>query len=49
MQLYQAGFKKIEDIAKAKANNLVNAIEHLNLRVANQLVSAAKVRSFCPV
>lgn len=42
-QLYSAGYKKIEDIAKAKAKDLTANLEHLPLRVANQLISAAKV------
>lgn len=44
-QLYAAGYKKVEDIAKAKATDLVANIEHMNNRVANQLISAAKVRN----
>lgn len=42
-QLYEAGYKKVEDIAKAKCSELVSQIEHMSNRVANQLISAAKV------
>lgn len=42
-QLYNAGYKKIEDVARAKPTELVNNIEHMTHRLANQLVSAAKV------
>lgn len=45
-QLYSAGFKSLEDVAKANANELVDKIEHLTNRVARQLISAAKV-IFC--
>lgn len=42
-QLYNAGYKKIEDVARAKPKELVENIEHMTYRLANQLVSAAKV------
>lgn len=42
-QLYNAGYKKIEDIARAKPKELMSNIEHVNFRLAHQLVSAAKV------
>lgn len=42
-QLYNAGYKKIEDIARVKPKELVATIEHMNYRLAHQLVSAAKV------
>ncbi|XP_031628246.1 helicase POLQ-like [Contarinia nasturtii] len=42
-QLYNAGYKKIEDVARAKPKELVDNIEHMTNRLANQLVSAAKV------
>lgn len=42
-QLYNAGYRKIEDIARAKPQTLVSDIEHMSKRLANQLVSAAKV------
>lgn len=44
-QLFNAGYKKIEDIARAKPKDLVSNIEHMNYRLAHQLVSAAKVQS----
>lgn len=43
MQLYTAGFKKVEDVARAKPNDLLNAVDHLSRRVADQLIAAAKV------
>lgn len=43
-QLYAAGYKKIEDIARANAKELVSKIEHMSHRLANQLISAAKVK-----
>lgn len=46
-QLYNAGYKKIEDIARAKPKDLVSNIEHMNNRLAHQLVSAAKVIEIC--
>ncbi|KAJ6632923.1 Helicase POLQ-like [Pseudolycoriella hygida] len=42
-QLYSNGFRTLEDIAKTNVNDLVEKIEHLNYRVARQLISAAKV------
>lgn len=42
-QLYAAGYRRVEDIAKAKCSELVSQIEHMSNRVANQLISAAKV------
>lgn len=42
-QLYAAGFKNLEAIAKAKIKELTDSVEHLTPRVARQLISAAKV------
>lgn len=42
-QLYSNGFRTLEDVAKSSIGNLVEKIEHLNYRVARQLISAAKV------
>lgn len=42
-QLYAAGFKSLEHIAKADVAQLADAITHLNARVARQLIAAAKV------
>lgn len=44
MQLYKAGYKTIQTIAKAKPEELVNSIEHMSKKLASQLISAAKVR-----
>ncbi|XP_057669741.1 helicase POLQ-like isoform X1 [Diorhabda carinulata] len=42
-QLYNAGFKTLQSIAKANANALVENIEFMSLRVANQLIAASKM------
>lgn len=42
-QLFNAGYKTIRSIAAAKAEELVESIEHLPRRVANQMIAAAKV------
>ncbi|XP_037718740.1 helicase POLQ-like [Drosophila subpulchrella] len=42
-QLYAAGFKTIEDIAKVRPQLLVQSLEHMPLRVATEIVSAAKI------
>ncbi|XP_017074147.1 helicase POLQ-like [Drosophila eugracilis] len=42
-QLYAAGFQTIEDIAKVKPAVLVQSLEHMPLRVAKEIVSAAKI------
>lgn len=44
-QLYAAGYKKVDDVARTKSKELVAKIEHMTVRVANQLISAAKVKS----
>lgn len=44
-QLYAAGYKKVDDVARAKSKELVTKIEHMTVRVANQLIAAAKVKS----
>lgn len=44
-QLYSAGYKTLEEIAKADVTKLANDIEHLTPRVARQLISAAKVKN----
>lgn len=46
MQLYKAGFKTLQAIAQAKPQDLVDSIEHLNKKVASQMISAAKVFFF---
>ncbi|XP_013106614.2 helicase POLQ-like [Stomoxys calcitrans] len=42
-QLYTAGYKTIEDIAKCRPMDLVKAIEHMPLRIAKEIISAAKI------
>ncbi|XP_017011859.3 helicase POLQ-like isoform X1 [Drosophila takahashii] len=42
-QLYAAGFQTIEDIAKVRPALLVQSLEHMPLRVATEIVSAAKI------
>ncbi|XP_052845080.1 helicase POLQ-like [Drosophila gunungcola] len=42
-QLYAAGFRTIEDIAKVRPMLLVQSLEHMPLRVATEIVSAAKI------
>lgn len=44
-QLYSNGYRTLEDVAKSTVGDLVEKIEHLNYRVAKQLISAAKVSS----
>lgn len=43
-QLYNAGYKTLQSIATASSRDLVNSIDHMNYRVAKQLIAAAKVR-----
>ncbi|KAI9588682.1 helicase POLQ-like [Glossina fuscipes] len=42
-QLYTAGYKTIEDIAKVRPIDLVKNIEHMPMKVAKEIVSAAKI------
>ncbi|XP_016965729.1 helicase POLQ-like [Drosophila biarmipes] len=42
-QLYAAGFQTIEDIAKVRPQLLVQSLEHMPLKVATEIVSAAKI------
>ncbi|XP_020715008.1 helicase POLQ-like isoform X1 [Ceratitis capitata] len=42
-QLYSAGFKTIEDIAKCKPINLVRSVEHMPMKIAKEIISAAKI------
>nr|CAH7726866.1 unnamed protein product [Callosobruchus chinensis] len=42
-QLYNAGYKTLQSIAKANAADLVESIEFMSSRVANQLIAASKV------
>ncbi|CAH2063891.1 unnamed protein product, partial [Iphiclides podalirius] len=43
MQLTRAGYKRVEDLAKASADNLVSSVPHLSRSAANHLISAAKM------
>ncbi|KAK6628654.1 hypothetical protein RUM43_002469 [Polyplax serrata] len=42
-QLYEAGYKTLHILAVTEPNNLVQTIDHLSLRVASQIVAAAKL------
>lgn len=42
-QLYNAGFKKLESIARATPQLLVDKIEFLTFRIAKQLIAASKL------
>ncbi|EDX09646.1 GD14056 [Drosophila simulans] len=42
-QLYAAGFQTIGDIARVRPSQLVQCLEHMPLRVATEIVSAAKI------
>ncbi|XP_075164699.1 mutagen-sensitive 301 [Haematobia irritans] len=42
-QLYTAGYKTIEDIAKCRPMELVKSLEHMPLRIAKEIISAAKI------
>ncbi|XP_055594514.1 helicase POLQ-like isoform X2 [Uranotaenia lowii] len=43
-QLFRAGFTSITSIAKAKSRDLVESVEHMNYRTANQLILSAKAK-----
>ncbi|XP_067645253.1 helicase POLQ-like [Eurosta solidaginis] len=42
-QLYSAGFKTIEDIAKCQPIHLVRSVEHMPMKIAKEIISAAKI------
>ncbi|KAK4883652.1 hypothetical protein RN001_006971 [Aquatica leii] len=42
-QLFQAGFKNLQSIAKADPEDLLQAVEFMSRKVANQLIAAAKM------
>ncbi|XP_017776106.1 PREDICTED: helicase POLQ-like [Nicrophorus vespilloides] len=42
-QLFQAGYKTLQSVAKAKPEDLMNAIEYMSRKLANQLIAAAKM------
>lgn len=43
-QLHRAGFRRLEDVARAAPDDLVAAVTHLSRTAANHLISAARVR-----
>ncbi|XP_065080244.1 helicase POLQ-like isoform X2 [Ochlerotatus camptorhynchus] len=43
-QLYRAGFTSLALIAKAKSRDLVESVEHMSYRTANQLILSAKAK-----
>ncbi|XP_035891820.1 helicase POLQ-like [Anopheles stephensi] len=43
-QLFRAGYTTLASIARAKSKELVETIEHLNYRSANQLILSAKAK-----
>uniref|UniRef100_A0A182K776 DNA polymerase theta n=1 Tax=Anopheles christyi TaxID=43041 RepID=A0A182K776_9DIPT len=43
-QLFRAGYTTLASIARAKSRELVETIEHLNYRAANQLILSAKAK-----
>lgn len=42
-QLYNAGYKSLEDVVNATPKALVSAVDHLSFRVAYEIIAAAKV------
>lgn len=44
-QLFKAGYKTLNDVAKANKKELYNAIDHLPLKVAREMIASAKVRN----
>ncbi|XP_037815116.1 helicase POLQ-like [Lucilia sericata] len=42
-QLYAAGFKTVEDIAKIRPIDLVKSVEHMPMKIAKEIISAAKI------
>lgn len=45
-QLYQAGFKNLQSISKADPKLLMEISEFMSMKVANQLIAAAKVNNY---
>ncbi|XP_058834716.1 helicase POLQ-like [Topomyia yanbarensis] len=43
-QLYRAGFTSLTSIAKARSRDLVESVEHMSYRTANQLILSAKAK-----
>lgn len=42
-QLFNAGYKNLQSIAKANPKELIEKIEFMSFTIANQLIAAAKV------
>lgn len=45
-QLYKAGYKTLNDVAKANKKELCSVINHLPLKVAREMIASAKVYAF---
>lgn len=45
-QLFKAGYKTLNDVAKANKRELCNGINHLSLKVAREMIASAKVSQF---
>ncbi|CAH0397261.1 unnamed protein product [Chilo suppressalis] len=43
MQLMRVGYKRIEDLAKASADDLIGSVDHLTRTTATHLISAARL------
>ncbi|KAF0759569.1 helicase POLQ-like isoform X1 [Aphis craccivora] len=43
MQLYKAGYKTLNDVAKANKKELCKVIDHLPLKVAREMIASAKL------
>lgn len=46
MQLYKAGYKTLNEVAKANKKELCKVIDHLPLKVAREMIASAKVNFF---
>lgn len=42
-QLFKAGYKTLNDVAKANKKELCSVIDHLPLKVAREMIASAKV------
>lgn len=42
-QLFKAGYKTLNDVAKSNKKELCNSIDHLPLKVAREMIASAKV------
>ncbi|CAK1551516.1 unnamed protein product [Leptosia nina] len=43
MQLYRAGYKRVEEIARANVDHLTSSVQHLSRAAAQHLISAARM------